>query len=87
METEFKEFVVKLLSNVTVIPNLIISDKSLEKAYELCKDIDEKDTVYVALAIEFDFKLIKNDKTLYKNLNKLNFEKVILLEKLIAEEI
>lgn len=86
-EEEFKEFVIKLLSNVTVIPNLIISQQSLREAYELCKEIDEKDTVYVALAIEFDYDLITNDKKLFKGLKAQNFEKIVLLEKILTKEI
>jgi predicted nucleic acid-binding protein len=44
-EEEFQEFVLKLFSNVTVIPNLLLSEASLRQAYQLCKDIDEKDTI------------------------------------------
>jgi predicted nucleic acid-binding protein len=51
-EEEFQEFILKLFSNVTVIPNLLLSEASLEQAYQLCREIDEKDTVYVAAAIE-----------------------------------
>ena len=33
---------------------------SIKKAYTLCKDIDEKDTPYVALTLELDGLMIKN---------------------------
>ncbi|MBF0376451.1 MAG: PIN domain-containing protein [Desulfamplus sp.] len=82
-ENEFQEFVIALLSNVTVIPNMLLSQTSLNKAYELCKNIDEKDTVYVAAALEFNFKLITSDKKLYTGLINHNFPQVILLEDII----
>jgi len=81
---EFKEFVIRLLANVTVIPNFLLSPQSVRQAYALCKDIDEKDTVYVALAIEFDFKLITNDKKLYNALRGKDFNKIILLEDIMT---
>ena len=82
-ELEFQEFVLKLLTNVTVIPNLLISQRSLKDAYELCKDIDEKDTVYIAVALEFDVILITSDKILFTGLKKRGFTQVILLKDVI----
>ena len=82
-EQEFQEFVLKLLTNVTVIPNLLISQRSLKDAYELCKDIDEKDTVYIAVALELDVTLITSDKTLFAGLKERNFTQVMLLKDLI----
>ena len=82
-EQEFQEFVFKLLSNVTVIPNLLISRASLKHAYQLCQGIDEKNTVYVAVALEFDVTLITRDKTLYTGLKKRNFTQVMLLRDVI----
>lgn len=80
---ELKNFVITLLTNVTVIPSFLISKQSFIQAYTLCKDIDEKDTVYIALTIEFDFKLITNDKKLYDGLRALNFNQIILLKDII----
>lgn len=79
-EAQFQEFVLELLRDVTVIPALVISKASLEKAYRLCKDIDEKDTVYVAAAIELDVDLITSDKALYDGLRERDFAGVILLQ-------
>ncbi len=82
-EQEFQEFVFKLLSNVTVIPNLLISRASLKHAYQLCQGIDEKNTVYVAVALEFDVTLITSDKILCTGLKKRNFTQVMLLRDVI----
>ena len=78
-EDEFQEFVLRLLNNVIVIPNLLLSQAVLTEAYELCKEIDEKDTVYVAAAIELGFTLITSDKRLYSGLKALDFSRVVLL--------
>ncbi|MBF0241330.1 MAG: PIN domain-containing protein [Desulfamplus sp.] len=82
-EYQFQEFVLGLLKDVTVIPNLLLSKESLSKSYEICKDIDEKDTVYVAAAHEFNLTLITSDKKLYLGLKPHNFIEVILLEDII----
>ncbi len=76
---EFQEFVLRLLTNVIVIPNLLLSHTSLTRAHELCKGIDEKDTVYVAAALELDITLITNDKRLFSGLKAQEFSQVMLL--------
>jgi len=84
-EPEFKEFVIALLRNVTVVPSLLLSQSSLQKAYYLCQSIDEKDTVYVATSIEFGFPLITTDKKLYDGLKEYGLAQVILLEDVIKQ--
>ncbi len=82
-EREFKDFIVKLLKDVTVIPSLVLSEESLKQAYKWCKEIDEKDTQYVALAIEFNYTLVTRDKKLYNGLRKAKFDQVKLLEEVL----
>ncbi len=84
-EHEFKEFVIALLRNVIVVPSLLLSKSSLQKAYQLCQSIDEKDTVYVATSIEFGFPLITADKKLYDGLKERDFDQVILLDDIIKQ--
>ncbi len=78
-EDKFQEFVLRLLNNVIVIPNLLLSQASLTRANELCKDIDEKDTVYIVAALELDLILITSDKRLYSGLKARDFSQVMLL--------
>lgn len=78
-EDTFQEFVLRLLNKVTVIPNLLLSQASLTRAYELCQEIDEKDTVYIATALEFNLTLITSDKRLYNGLKARDFSQVMLL--------
>ena len=78
-ENTFQEFVLRLLHNVTVIPNLLLSHASLTHAHDLCHEIDEKDTVYLAAALELNLTLITSDKRLYAGLKARNFSRVMLL--------
>ena len=80
---EFQEFVLRLLDNVMVIPNLLLSQAALTEAYELCKEIDEKDTVYIAAAIELNLTFITSDKRLFYGLKERNFSQVMLLGDII----
>lgn len=78
----FRQFVLSLFTNVTIVPNFLISTESYYKAFTLCKDIDEKDTTYLALAIEFDMTLVTKDEVLAKGLKEKGFMNVITLREL-----
>ena len=82
-EPTLQEFALKLLKNVTVIPNLLISQASLRRAYELCRDIDEKDTMYVAVAVELGVTLVTSDKALCEQLQERGFADVVLLKDVV----
>ncbi|HLP62207.1 MAG TPA: PIN domain-containing protein [Candidatus Deferrimicrobium sp.] len=79
----FKEFCKEIFSHLVVIPKLAIDDENWIKAIDLCKDVDEKDTAYVALSLELDIPLLTRDNKLYRGLRKKQFENVILLEKFL----
>ncbi|MDQ1350058.1 MAG: hypothetical protein QG657_359 [Acidobacteriota bacterium] len=80
---ELNLFLIKLFQGITILPSILIEKESKQKALALCKDIDEKDIPYVALAIELNILLITNDKKLYKGLKKKNFSHVILFEDVV----
>jgi predicted nucleic acid-binding protein len=84
-ELEFQEFVLRLLHEVTVLPALVISQASREKAYLLCKDVDEKDTVYVAATIELGATLVTSDKPLYSGLREREYSQVVLLSDVLRD--
>jgi len=83
---EFQEFVLRLLADVTVIPALVISQDSREKAYQLCKDVDEKDTVYVAASMELEATLVTNDKALYSRLRERDDSRIVLLTDVLENQ-
>jgi len=50
-----------------------ISVGSWTEAFRLCRDVDEKDTPYIALALELDAQIWTNDKELKIGLGKKGF--------------
>jgi len=86
LNVNFKEYIKEIFNHLIVIPKLAIDNESWKKAYELCKDVDEKDTAYVALSIDFDLPLLTKDKKLHKGLKKRHFENIILFEKFLERE-
>ena len=79
---ELKTYTLGIFDRITVVPNLLISTKSFFDAFHLCKDIDEKDTPYLALAIEFNIKLLTNDLELMNGLKRKGFNDVLSLTEL-----
>ena len=84
-EHELQRFVLALLAEVIVVPGLVLSRDSRRQAYELCRDLDEKDTLYVATAIELNASLVTSDKTLLGGLGERGFTQVVLLSDLVAK--
>ena len=72
-EEEIFEVLYEILKNVTIVDDELISNESYKIAYDLVKDIDEKDIVFVALCIEFDALLWTGDKKLIKGLKAKKF--------------
>jgi predicted nucleic acid-binding protein len=72
-----------LFNNLIVYPNLVITIKSKQNAYDLIKDIDIKDITYLALSIELELSLITRDEILYKGLRKKGYKNVILFSDFI----
>ena len=77
---ELNTFLVRLFRGITILPSIIIDKDSKQKAFELCKEIDEKDTPFIALAIELDIPFVTNDKKLSKELRKKGFSNIFLFE-------
>lgn len=51
-----------------------VTNESIQKAYELCKNVDEKDTPFVALTLELEGELWTGDKALKEGLRARGFE-------------
>ena len=74
------EILYKLLKNVNIFDEDLIAPNTLKKAHQLVKDIDEKDIIFVALAIELNGVLWTGDKKLIKGLHEKEFNKVCSLK-------
>jgi len=82
---DLKDFTLFIFSKIVVVPDYLISKKSLQKAKELVESIDEKDLAYVALAEELDLTLLTRDKKLYEGLKNKGYEKIRLFEDFVNE--
>ena len=83
---DFRKFVRMLFEKIVVIPKLAISKENWQKAYNFCKDVDEKDTPFIALSIELSMPLWTNDKSLTEGLKTRNFNQFISTEQLMSTE-
>ncbi len=59
-----------IFSSINFISENLISQTNWNKAFELTRDVDEKDTPFIALALELKTKLWTGDKKLIKGLLK-----------------
>lgn len=80
--TDLRNFTLSLFDYLIVVPNFLISTESYFKAFHLCKDIDEDDTPYLALSIEFELPLLTNDRVLADGLRKKGYDNIITLTEL-----
>jgi predicted nucleic acid-binding protein len=79
-EEEILEILYKLFKNVNIFDENLLAPNTLKKAYQLVKDVDEKDIIFVALTIELDGLLWTGDKKLIKGLQKKGFNKICRLK-------
>ncbi|MFN2267748.1 MAG: PIN domain-containing protein, partial [Desulfonatronovibrio sp.] len=62
-----------ILKNINLCKESLITQKTRQQAYSLCKDIDPADAPHVALTIHLDGLLWTGDKKLINHLSKNNF--------------
>jgi predicted nucleic acid-binding protein len=68
-------FLGKILKKITFVKEEIVSAENYEKANELCREIDENDTPFLALALEIDGHLLSGDEKLKRALKMKGFER------------
>ena len=74
-EEDILEIYYELMKHINLYNESLINDENYKLAYELCHDIDEKDTPFVALTLELDGLLWTGDEELRKNLLNKNFDR------------
>lgn len=72
-EDEIYEFLNQLLRKVQFVSEENLSLGNIIQAYRLCNDIDEKDTLFVALTLELEGELWTRDEVLKAGLIKKGF--------------
>ncbi|MCF8371978.1 MAG: hypothetical protein K9H64_10170 [Bacteroidales bacterium] len=73
-DDEFYLYFNGIIERIRFIPVDFIGVESRQKAYDLCKDVDLKDTPFVALAIELGIPLWTGDKKLKEGLKSKGFD-------------
>lgn len=81
-ENEILTTFYKLLKLINFYNEDLISPEILKKAFELCHDVDEKDTVFVALTMELGAYLWTGDKKLQEHLVSKGFNQFLFFDKL-----
>ncbi len=72
-----------LFSKIIFIRENVIPHEIAKEAYDLCVEIDEKDTPFIALALFLDIPLITRDKKLINGLKEKSFDKIIPLNSIL----
>lgn len=72
-EEEVYELLSLILHKITFVNEEIISTGNFIEAYRLCRDIDEKDTPFVALTLDIEGELWTRDEELKRGLQKKGF--------------
>jgi len=85
-EIEFITIAYKIFSRINFVNEKIISAENRTKAYEICKDVDETDTPFIALALELALPLWSGDKKLAKGLKDKNFNEILTNQDLIKND-
>ena len=79
VESEFQ-----ICKDITFISEEQISKANWLAAYDLVKDVDEKDIHYVAFSKQFNRKIWSGDRQLVRGLKKKGFENFILTDELFS---
>lgn len=66
-----------ITERIQFVPLVYISLKSKQMAYDLCHDIDIKDTPFVALCIELNLPLWTGDEKLKRGLRSKGFQLIV----------
>ena len=85
-DEQLKEMIFRFIKSIDFIDNNLIEFKYQKQAYNLVKDIDKKDLLFVALSLQTGYKLWTGDKKLLIGLSDKGFTKIIntkQLQKLI----
>ncbi len=62
-----------LLKNITVVPLEDLSDKNIQKAFSIVKDIDEDDYPFIAMHLQYRHKIWSRDEDLIEGLTQKGY--------------
>lgn len=76
-DEQLNKLIFRLFKRIDFIDNDLIEFKHQKKAYDLVKDIDKKDLLFVALSLQMGYKLWTGDKKLLFGLSEKGFKNII----------
>ena len=85
-EDELLSQFANILSRIQFIPEKLIPREIFNKAYRICKDIDEVDTPFIALTMFLNAKFLTGDKKLIKALKKKEFREVLTVSDIFRKK-
>jgi len=62
-----------LLKNITIIPLEELSNKNIQKAFSIVKDVDEDDYAFIAMHLQYKHKIWSLDKKLISGLTEKGY--------------
>lgn len=79
-EEDVYGFLGKVLKRIHFVGEEVVSIENYTKAYALCKEIDEDDAPFVALALEINGYLLTGDDKLKMGLKIKGFDRFLLIK-------
>jgi len=73
-ESEFYLYFNGIIERIQFLPIDFVNTDSRQRAYDLCKDIDVKDTPFIALSIDLGIPIWTGDKKLKDGLRSKGFD-------------
>lgn len=74
-DSEILNYLRKITEQIRFVNEDLVSLESKQQAYDLCHDVDEKDTPYVALTLDLNAALWTGDNKLKQGLIKKQFQR------------
>lgn len=62
-----------MLKNITIIPLEELSNKNIQKAFSIVKDIDEDDYAFIAMHLQYKHKIWSRDEELINGLTEMGY--------------
>jgi putative PIN family toxin of toxin-antitoxin system len=78
-EEDIYGFMGKVLKRIHFVREEVVTIENYTKAYDLCKEIDEDDAPFIALALEINGYLLTGDDKLKRGLKIKGFDRFLLI--------
>ncbi len=84
-DDQLKELLYLLLKRIDFIENELIDFVNQKRAYDIVKNIDKKDLLFVALSLQTGYTIWTGDMKLRSGLIKKGFDKVISTNEIVNQ--